>query len=697
MSINPAEWKNPADQYRVRAIVHEWADERSTHMDALRAFGYGGVVTNVNHKQPGRTYAEDCRDFAGIKADLDAHGFPYWIYDENGYDYEHRYVHFPSGFVGGQNLKDHPELEAKGLYMHRAMAYQPKHYTYHLEDDSDKIVWAAKYPMTQAAPGAPFYRMDYSAMIPVPFEPRFVETDLGERETMFIFAVRTAQEGAQVANTPAVGPYMNMLDPRAVRRFIELAYEPLAAAVPEAYPQAQAIFTDEPSLMVRHMTMGANWSHALVPWVDGLFEAFELEYGESLLPTLPLLFEGNADAYPTRIRFYQLIGKLIGQAYVAQLREWCTAHGTVFSGHYLGEESMAGQVLDYGSYLEVMKQVGYPGLDILNCVPDGFNYNTAKHPQMAARKLGTGGMMVEICPFGNMENFNRDPVENMSGTMGLLYLCGVRTTNSYFFPNLEEYAPDKLQGVNGPLHHQDAIRFNEYVGRMGAMLDGLTNDCGTFVYYGIESAQARTVPQYTLVHGSEYDDDRNTIAITKAIMEAGYDFYYADRDDLTAAAACAGSPVISGHPVKTVIVPKLNVLYDESYEALKQLSAAGVKVLFVEQVPSFGTAVPAERNAVRTEFAPVSAEEVLTWLREADGDFTAKAEDATVLKARFQKDGKELWFLVNNTRHPAEVLLNHKQKRAATVYDPVDGTIHGIQMGERLSIPSLRSAFVLFD
>lgn len=697
MSMNPNDWKNPKNQYRVKAIVHEWADERSTHMDAIKAFGYGGVVTNVNHKQPGHSYDEDCQDFAKIKADLDAHDLPYWIYDENGYDYDHRYIHFPSGFVGGQTLKDHPEMAAKGLYVHRAMAYQPKHYTYHLEDDSDKIVWAAKYPMVQAFRGIPFFRLDYTAMTPVSFTDRVVEADLAERETIFIFAVRTAQEGAQVANTPAVGPYLNMMDPAAIRRFIDLAYEPLAAAVPDAYQDALAVFTDEPSLMVRHMTPGINWSHALVPWVDGLFEAYEQEYGSSLLPSLPLLFEGNAEAYPTRIRFYQLVGKLIGKAYSAQLRDWCAAHGTVFSGHYLGEESMVGHVLDYGSYLEVLKQVGYPGLDILNCIPESHHYNTTKHPQMAARKQGSNGMMVEICPFGDMQNFMKDPVESMSGTMGLLYLSGIRNTNSYFFPNLEEYAPDKLQGVKGPLHHQDAIRFNEYVGRLGSMLDGLDNDCNTFVYYGIESVQARTLPQYTLIHGQEDEDDKATRALTKAIYEAGHDFYYADRDDLTDAAACDGTPMISGHPVKTIIIPKLNVLYDESYEALKTLSSRGVKILFAEQVAPYGTNLPVERAASRTDFTPISTEEVLAWLAESDSDFTAQAEDAMLLKGRFKKDGQELWFIVNNSRCTAKALMNHKHYSAATVYDPVDGSIRRINMGERISIPSLRSTFILFD
>jgi hypothetical protein len=715
LNFEPKYWSEPKDEYRVKPIVHDWGKNRAVYMDAIRDFGFGGVVTNPRFNDWATGYDEACNDFAGIKADLEEHGMRYWIYDENG---------FPSGFADGQTVVGHPELEAKGLYVHRTMAYHPKKYTYHLEDDSDKIVWVAKYAAGSRGSGIPSAGVQYDTMLPVPFDERYVETTLEAHEVLFIFAVRAAHEGSQVTNTPAVGPYINIMNPDATRRFIDLVYEPLFKTVPDAYKDALAVFTDEPSLMVRHMTPGISWPHAIVPWVDGLFEEYEAEYSESILPYLPMLFEGGAEAYPTRIKFYQLVGKLIGRAYTTQLQNWCKEHGTVFSGHYLGEESMAGHVLDYGSYIEVVRQAGYPGMDVLDCIPEIYDYNSAKYPQIVVRKNGTNGMMVEICPFSNRMTFIKDPVENMSGIMGILYLSGVRATNSYFFPNFEEYDPDKLKGVTGLLHRDDAIAFNHYVGRMGYMLDGLSNDCNTFVYYGIESAQALTIPQHTLMRGREYEADSSTRSITKAIYEAGHDFYYADRDDLVAAAACEGTPEISGHEVKTVIVPQLEVLYDESYDALKKLAQNGVKVLFLDSIPRYGTFIskdssvssatssmlsffdsgnksrvsgPTDRIEVRVDFEPSSSEDILKWLDENDNEFTAKADGAILLKGRFQKDGRELWFVDNNTRKAVSAVLNHQSKTDAKVYNPVNGSITNIKMGESVEIPSFRGVFIWFN
>ncbi len=373
------------------------------------------------------------------------------------------------------------------------------------------------------------------------------------------------------------------------------------------------------------------------------------------------------------------------------------AHGGVFSGHYLSEESMAAQVYSYGSYIEVVKGATYPGHDVLCCYPEIFSYNTVKHPQMVARKKNSNGMMVEICPFINVPEFAKDPVENMSGIMGLLYMSGVRVTNSYFSSNFEEYDPVHLKGRTGYMHQSDAIKFNSYVGRMGYMLYGLTNDTHIFVYFGIEDTSSKVIPKYiSIPNGPENAADCSTMAITRAIYEGGHDFYYADRDDLVDAANSGEKPTISGHTVKTVIVPRLDVMYDDAYASLKVLAAKGVKVLFLEKIPLIGTVLPVERPE-RTDFTAVSAKEIINYLNATDNDLTVSAGDTIILKTRFCKDGRELWMLDNNTRLSADIVLNHISKKFAKVYNPVDGSITSIKMGDSINIPSFRAIFIWFD
>ena len=681
-------WTDPPRRYRVKPIIHHWQKDYQTHLDAVEDFGYGGVVTNPDIEGSAARFREDCRDFRKIIDELKKRDLSWFIYDEKG---------FPSGWGFGETVKNHPELAAKGLYMHRHMAYCEETFSYRIDEDSDKIVWAMVFPMAMkdTGEGFPVRGLDEDKMRPIPFETRSLSTELSPWETLFIFCVRTSQEGTQVANTPAVGPYLNILNPRAVRRFLDIAYEPLAQEVPEAYQGAEAVFTDEPSLMVRHMTPYQNWSFAMVPWCDEILDRYEQEYGNRLEPLLHHLFEGSLEASPERVNYHRLVGKLIGENYTKQIHDWCVEHGTILSGHYLGEESIHGNVLDYGSYIEVLKQSGLPGMDILDCYPEIYNYNAAKHPQIAVRKKGTNGMMAEICPVNHAHEFARDAVNYMSAIIGVLFLGGVRKVNSYFFDNYEEYAPEALKGVRGLLKREDARAFNAYVGRLAYMLDGLDNDCNTFIYYGIEDMQGKYIPSYTL-DGFAGDVDHSTAPLVKAIYENGHDFYYADRDDLVDAAACEGFPMISGHEVRTIIVPKMDIFYDESYESLKELAGRGVKVLFLNQLPTFGIRGTGNRR-LWNDFVPVSIRDVLEWLDKTDSCFTAESKGNVILKGRYQKEGRELWLVLNHSGKPAETTFAHQTKSHAQLLNPVDGTIRSIRMGETITIAKMRGVFIWFD
>jgi hypothetical protein len=684
-------FQNPAPQYCVNPMTHRWPKGyRKEFMKALKDYGFGGVVTNVEHSNGFTANPDNLEDFKKIVSELEENDLKFWIYDENGY---------PSGYAGGKTLVGHPELEAKGFYMRRRVAYESRHTVLHIDEESDKIIWAAKYPLDTSVMHDSFIIVD--KMEPLPFTDELVECELGEREALFVFIAKPAYEGSHCThNVCSYSRYINVMNPAAVRRFIDLCFEPIVKAVPDAYVKATAVFTDEPSLQVSYGRSYEMWPYALAPWVDGLFEEFEAEYGFSIMPYLPYLFETISPAvYPIRVKFYNLVGKIIARAYSRQLSEWCEVHGGKFSGHYLSEENMVSHVKDYGSYLEVVKAASYPGIDVLACYPEIYCYNTAKYAQMAVRKKGTNGMMVEICPFLDVPTFEKDPIENMTGIMGLLYLSSVRITNSYFAADYSGYAPEKFGDLKGYMNQAEANTFNEYVGRMGYMLDNIQNDCNTFVYYGVEDVQAKIQPSHSTFSGPETEADHSTMAITKTIYEAGYDFYYADRDDIVDAAKSlkGGTPIISGCEVKSIIIPALDIMYDEALSGLVELQNAGVTVMFLDKLPQYGTELDYRTAEYIPNFKPYTTDDIMEHLAYRGDPFTAESEGVMLIKGKFNKDGKELYFVDNNTRKAADVLLNHKEKCCATLYNPVNGEITPFKMGEKVCIPSFRGVFVLFD
>ena len=136
-------FKNPPPEYAVQPIIHNWPENGDDMIQALKDYGCRGAVINCPFENGFTGNPENLKKLSAQMDALDAAGLKYWIYDEMGY---------PSGMAGGLTLEGHPELEAKGLYMRRIAAYEPRHIHFHLDCESDKIVHAAIYDLMPDEP-----------------------------------------------------------------------------------------------------------------------------------------------------------------------------------------------------------------------------------------------------------------------------------------------------------------------------------------------------------------------------------------------------------------------------------------------------------------------------------------------------------------------------------------------------------------
>ncbi|MBQ1954500.1 MAG: hypothetical protein II350_02045, partial [Clostridia bacterium] len=336
-------------------------------------------------------------------------------------------------------------------------------------------------------------------------------------------------------------------------------------------------------------------------------------------------------------------------------------------------------------------------IDVLCCYPEIYDYNTAKFAQMVVRKKQTNGMMVEICPFADVETFRKDPLNNMTAVMGLLYLAGVRRTNSYFGADFSAWRGGVFPNAKGYTDQAETVWFNEYVGRLGTMLDGLHNVCDTFIYYPLEDAQAKMKPAYC---GSWQSCDRKadeaTGSLSRRVYEAGHDYYFIDRNDILDAAQTAketGVAMISGCKVKNLLLPGVDVMYGDAYDALKILSDAGVNVVFCREKPRFDALAG---GALAENSAPVlELSEIISLLDTQNTDvFRKTADGATVLRGKFiTKEGKTLYMLANKSRTDAKLTYNGTTD--AEIWNPSDGSVKAIAAGEKLTVPAMRALFVL--
>lgn len=293
-------------------------------LEQLRAAGMDGVVFHPRFypNEPPYLGADYLRIVSRTILHAKALGLAFWIYDEDGW---------PSGTVGGQLLRQHPDVAQRYLGLVRERP----------------------------------------------------ERCLGEFEH--------AGQHWYLADT--TGPGVDYLNPELARHFLALTHERYRTGLtPEAFYYVEAFFCDEPEFGLGHAYFSLPPDGAL-PWTPGLPAAFRARYGEDLLPLIPQLFFPGADAEAMRVKFWELLTDLFGQAFLAPLDAWCRAHGKRFTAHIKGEEHPLFQVGMVGSCQQVFRQLSLPGIDALERFPG--NHFFPRQVSSVARQFGDGRCMAE--------------------------------------------------------------------------------------------------------------------------------------------------------------------------------------------------------------------------------------------------------------------------------------------------------------
>ena len=655
------------DKYRGNVILHNWWADIDLTVDAIKAFGFGGVVTNVPGENGFTSNKENVSEFAKIVTVLHRRGLEYWIYDEVGY---------PSGQAGGLTLAGHPEFAAKGLYMRKFEAFlEPLDFTYTIDGASDYIYSAYRYK--QDLSDTCEARILYDAAEPLPFAQKSIEIRLEQGEVCYVFIVKNAYEGAHtVHNISSRKKYINLLSEDAVEEFIRQAYEPIRDGAKDAYPQSRAVFTDEPSLMIAYAREFETFNYALIPFEKNLFDKFEQAYGYNIKGLLPLLFESTDERYrQLRRDFYQLIGEIVACAYTKKISTFCRQNGTVFSGHYLAEETVAEHVMNYGNFVRVLTESGYPGMDILQVTPKKFFWNAPKFLQMIARKKGADGFMVELCPFFNKEEFDRNPFENAIGSLGILLMYGARKINTYFMPNLCEYDKVSLAKYKGSMSQKDSVYFNEYIGRIASLLEGSRCENGTYVYYAVEDVQVKFIPSVCGRYSKDKElsklDDSLT-RISECLLPKGIEYAFCDEGDLE-----------GEFTAKRIVVPEIDFITAAAAEKLQKAESRGCEIVFLMNRP----------RLVETGEQQEGAGKVLSYEELAEAELAErKAKQELLLPDNIYLQHYENGFLYVYNNNLSACFCTPLRKYVC--YDPCDGSESVLGPGVPFAIQSYRAVIL---
>lgn len=137
-------------------------------------------------------------------------------------------------------------------------------------------------------------------------------------------------------------------------------------------------------------------------------------------------------------------------------------------------------------------------------------------------------------------------------------------------------------------------------------------------------------------------------------------------------------------------------MYEEAVEALIRLQESGVRVLFLDRLPARGCRPDSRYEGLERIFSVYSRKEVLDILSRKEEELMVRKDRGILLKARYRENGKNLFFLVNNSREDMTVRYRCRGGRSGELLDPEQGSIVATEAEGTVEIPALRGVFLRF-
>jgi hypothetical protein len=703
---------NPTKEYRLLQIIHGFdhlgrdAAAIGDTLDRLVQAGCGGIVTNVGWSN----YLRDENQWhifeTGIK-EAEKRGLRIWLYDEEGY---------PSGAAGGLVLEGHPEWQSTGLVCVAAAARRGQAVNILLPEGAAHWVYAAALP---ARDGRPSLR----GAIPIPVEGSEPVAWCASRGDHLVCAFAQQlmfKDTHPDANVYKSRPYVNLLSRKATERFIELTHCEYARRLPKG-TRVEAVFTDEPSLTVAYHRPDTTGKRLpALPWEPDLPSAFRKVTGRELAPMLPALFlDLGIESRKARCEYYDFIAGRIADAFFAPIQNWCRRNSTKASGHILCEERLYWHVLFYGDMYEQMRHFDLPGIDMLSSKPEGLmggdGFLTPKFVSSAAHHYGRRRVMSETSDHVERTRGGSVTLEEMIGTAGLQYALGVNVITSYYpwrsYPHDSDVAWMRGQKPAGVSY----LAYNDYVGRLGVMLERGKHVCDAALFYPISTMQAYFAPvnapyweekaQHRTLQrvGSSFRD------LGRALLESQVDFDVVDDGAIQRAKIERGALSLAGEQYRALILPPMTVIKEKTIEQILKFHRAGGVVIALERLPAESAergkdaivrqAADALKRSGAT-IAPDIAQAVASIRQQVQPDIALDPATPGVLVNHRRDKQRDIYFLTNTTHMQLEFSARLRAQGRTSFWRPLTGAVETARDAKgplHVSLPPYEGLFLVVE
>ncbi len=360
----------------------------------------------------------------------------------------------------------------------------------------------------------------------------------------------------------------------ATEYFIEITHEKYASAMKDALGKnVTAVFTDEPKA-----TSSA--------FNKELAEKYELTYGESILPYLPLIAGKTA---PTEEnvhilhRWYDLCSRTFCDNFLLPCKKWANEHGMSFTGHMDKDHDPLGCMQGGGNFnfMRALRCFDIPGVDVIwrQLYPEnmtenindmnGYNGFFPRYASSAAAQNGSKFALSEIFGVGGCAM----TYDTMRYTVGYQAVRGINIFNPFNFPlgrKGQLLAQELPVFTENQPYCRFLAQFNTYVERLSYLSTLGKRVCETGLYYPVSDFQG----------GLKADVMAKTFDILgRALEDMTVDFDIVDDDVIQASERADNGYIRIGNAnYRNIIIPEGAFVPPQTQTVLDRFIKGGGRV-----------------------------------------------------------------------------------------------------------------------
>lgn len=393
------------------------------------------------------------------------------------------------------------------------------------------------------------------------------------------------------------------LNQTAVERFIQLTHERYAKELGNRFGKGgmPGFFTDEPQLKQYQL-----------PWSEHFQEEFQKQYNYDILDRVYCLKEEFEPGYEAvRHDYWMLVHQMYTEHYAKTIFDWCHSHGSQFTGHVMGEDTILEQMGSTGGVMPFYEFMDIPGMDWL-----GRRIGSPLAPKQVssvAAQLGKEQVISETFALSGWDV----SLEDLKWMAEWQYANGV----NLLCPHLESYSIRGIRKRDYPasLFIQEPWwetyhLFTDYISALGAVFSTYKEQVSLLVLHPLHSA-------HVLYNGCSDSAkvkslDESFLGLLKLLEKAKIPYHLGDEVILSRHGHVEedGTLTVGKARYQAVLLPELYNILDSTVTLLEAFVHSGGRVFSTGALPSLINGRPNYRMRDLTT-TPLGKEEVETKLQ----------------------------------------------------------------------------------